>query len=101
MGMRKYIYWRNDCPSKDGKSFVNVHLLVGYNQATITDFQGMAAELRKTFPEAKDDEIGCGKIHKSSCVDGFSIIRWSTYLSYGTSYEGWISVDGGDMEYCW
>ena len=114
MATHKYIYWRDDMPKdKEGRTFVNVHLLVGYNQGTITDFQEMASVLRQTFPEAKDSEICCGKVHKSSFVDNHSIITWTTYLPqikdegrnsmlpYEDRFRGWHDCADGRMEYYW
>lgn len=101
MATHKYIYWRPDSKSNEkGETYANVHLLVGYNQATISDFRKMADELRKTFPQATDDEISGGKVFKSSTVDGHTIITWSAHLPK-ESYPGWSQKDGGRMEYCW
>jgi len=99
MASYKFIYWRNDVPEKDGRPFANVHLLVGYNQCSIADFQAMAAELRQTFPQAKDDEIHCGQIHKSNFCDKFSIITWNGNIPRD-EYPGWSQRDKSP-EYCW
>jgi hypothetical protein len=110
MSRPKYIYWRDDLSNKGvpkGYCFANVHLLVGYNQGNITDFLSMARELRKTFPQAKNKDIGCGKVHKSSFVDGFSIITWSGVIrrtmpkGSPVEYEGWHQYNHGRMEYYW
>ena len=101
MSMLKYIYWRPDL-SRDGEGKVraNIHLLVGYNQGTLVDFHNMAEELRRTFPQATDEEIRGGKVFRSSQVDGFTIITWSAYLPKG-EYPGWEQVENGSIEYCW
>ena len=97
----KMIYWRTDLSDpKGGKLYANVHLLVGYNQGTITDFQEMANELRKTFPEAKDCEIQCGHVTRSAFCDRFTIIRWGQVLEK-KDYDGWRSHDNPQTEYCW
>jgi hypothetical protein len=111
MATHKYIYWRDDMKGTnkdvpDGHCFANVHLLVGYNQATITDFISMADELRKTFPQATNDQITGGKVFKSSSVDGHTIITWSgvikrTHNKKPLKYDGWHQVDHGRMEYYW
>ncbi|MBU6501068.1 MAG: hypothetical protein KGJ89_02995 [Patescibacteria group bacterium] len=99
--MRKYIYWRKDLISKEkGKTFANVHMLVGYNQGTIADFQEMASELRKTFPVALDSEIRVGKVVESRSVFGFSIITWSSSIPRG-EYPGWEQIENGRCEYKW
>jgi hypothetical protein len=97
----KYIYWHGGSGSNEkGEVLANVHLLVGYNGATISDFQKMAAELRKTFPQAKDSEISCGKVFKSSHVDSHTIIVWRGYIPRG-KYRGWIQHENARCEYRW
>lgn len=101
MATYQYIYWRTDMPPNEkGEIFANVHLLVGYNQGYITNFQKMADKLRETFPQATNDKIGAGKVFKSSYVDGYSIITWDAYIPKG-EYPGWCQKDTGDMEYFW
>lgn len=101
MATYKYIYWRPDVQLNDkGESYANVHLLAGYNQASITDFREMADELRETFPQATDDDISGGKVSKSSFVCGYTIITWSAHIPEG-DYPGWSQKEGGLMEYCW
>lgn len=101
MAIHKYIYWRNDMPRNGiGQRFANIHLLVGYNLATISDFHEMAAEMRETFPQAIDDKVRCGKVHESSFVRGFSLISFDTYLPDG-EYPGWVQVPDGKVEYYW
>jgi hypothetical protein len=91
MAIYKYIYWRPDIQAKNpGKRFANVHLLQGYTNETIAHFQKMAEELRLTFPEATDDNVRCGKVHKSPYVLGFSIIAYDAEILEG-DYPGWIS----------
>jgi len=101
MATHKYIYWRPDSPANEkGEMYANVHLLVGYNQASITDLRKMADELRETFPQATDDQICGGKVSKSSSVLGFTIITWGAHLPKG-AYPGWHQVDHGRPEYFW
>lgn len=101
MGKHKYIYWRPDMRRNEaGEMFANVHYLIGYNQGSITDLQKMAEEIRKTFPQAKDEDICAGKITASSFVKGFTIVTWSTHLPKG-EYPDWYQFDNGKMEYCW
>lgn len=95
-----FIYWRRDMKRKGRKLFANVHLLVGYNQGTIEDFQQMADELRKTFPQAKNSDICCGKVHKSSYCVGLSIVTWAAYIPKG-EYPGWRQIASGRPEYTW
>ncbi|HEY9584790.1 MAG TPA: hypothetical protein VJI33_04420 [Candidatus Paceibacterota bacterium] len=101
MATHKYIYWRPDSPKNEaGETFANVHLLVGYNQASISDFRKMADELRKTFPQATDDEICGGKVFKSSFVAGFTIVTWGAHIPTG-DYPDWQQKPNGNMEYHW
>lgn len=119
MAVYKMMYWRPDAasapvgvPEEASEAnfktlatrlvtrYCNVHYLIGYNQASLADFREMAEELRKTFPEAKDKDIGCSKVTKSSYCQGFTIITWSAELPAG-DYPGWQQVDTGKMEYYW
>ncbi|MBP6858656.1 MAG: hypothetical protein KBC33_02390 [Candidatus Pacebacteria bacterium] len=89
MATYKYIYWRPDIESSDPtKQFANVHLLQGYTNETIKHFQEMAEEMRKTFPDATDEKVRCGKVHKSPYVHGFSIIAFDAEIPLG-EYPGW------------
>ncbi len=97
MAIYKYIYWGNNCIIK-GKQYANIHLLVGYNQSTITDFQDMATELRKTFPFIKNSKIQCGQIEKSMYCRGFSIISYCGMLKK-KKYKGWGDFKMGNIEY--
>jgi hypothetical protein len=74
--VKRFIYRRTGEKHSRGRTFVevNVHLLVGYNQGTVSDFYRMVREMRKTFPRAKNHEIHCGKVVASQCFKGFSII---------------------------
>jgi hypothetical protein len=101
LSTEKHIYWiplreKNDL----GHSRASVHILVGYNGQTISDFQKMAALLRETFPNAKDDEITCGTINKSRSVLNFSIITWDCNLPQG-EYPGWEQSKNYEAEYYW
>lgn len=101
MAKHKNIFWRADLdPNEKGEMFANVHLLVGYNQTSVTDLQKMADELRETFPQATNDEICCGKVTKSTYCQGFTLIRWDAYISKG-DYPGWIQIDNGRVDYHW
>jgi len=77
-----------------------VHLLVGYNQGAIADFQKMAAELKRTFPQATDYEIHCGKVQTSRVYKGHSIISWNAYIPAG-EYPGWQQFKDANIEYSW
>jgi hypothetical protein len=88
----RYIYWRNDLtPNEENERFANVHLLLGYGNR-ITDYKDMADELRKTFPQATDDQISGSKITKSSFVNGFTIVMWNAHIPEG-EYLGWRQVE--------
>ena len=85
---------------EDGTCACEVHYLIGYCPNTITQFRKMAEELRKTFPQATDNRIECGKIHKSPIVDGHTIICWATVLKF-KKYKGWYSQEHGGIDYYW
>ena len=103
--IRKQLYQRPDLERKHGKIACNVHLLEGYNSESLTAFQRMARILRKDFPQAKPKDIGCGKVHKSSSVYGYSIVAFFVYLSEAEiaalKEKGWWINKDGRMEYCW
>jgi hypothetical protein len=99
MATHQYIYWRPDLKKgfsgeeiPDSHVFAHIHYLVGFNRGTITAFQEMAAELRKTFPQASDDEIVCGTVHKSSYCNRFSIIIWSGVIER-KEYPDWFTTE--------
>lgn len=92
MSKFKFIYHNE----KDEHS--HVHFLVGYCPKTITHFREMAEELRKTFPQAKDEDIECGRVTKSSYCQGFAIIIWRGKIEK-KYYEGWVTRDKTD--YFW
>lgn len=100
MATRKIIYWHADQVRSDGRMFANVHILVGYNQGYITDFQKMARILRKTFPQAKNSQVVGGKVSESSTVKGHTIIVWSGYIPK-VAYAGWEEKKNTEMEYCY
>jgi hypothetical protein len=103
MSTSKIIYWREDLSkNEEGETYANVHLLVGYNQASLSDFLKMADELRETFPQATNEEIQGGKIFKSDTGmnDGHTIITWGAYIPKG-EYPGWRQNDHGRIGYYW
>ncbi len=102
MAIHKNIIWRPDIEAeKDGKMFANIHLLVGYNQSMITDYQKMAEELRKTFPDITDAEIGCHSVTKSNYCNNFSLITVNKIIPRG-EYPEWRQFEGSaKVEYLW
>ena len=102
MVIYKNIYWPTDpslCNEK-GEIYAEIHLLAGYHSDTIAGFKEMAEIMRETFPQASDDEIHCGKIHKSIYND-HSIIIFRTYIPKG-EYAGWKQYDDKmGFEYDW
>jgi len=101
MNELKNIYWRHDMPvNGKGEVYANVHLIFSHKQETLSNFRIMADELRKTFPQATDDEIQVGKIFQSSCVGGYKIVAWDAYIPRG-DYPGWQQQDEAKVEYCW
>jgi len=103
--MLKFIHWRDNegdlmgKPDEQGRIWANVHLLVGYNQKSITDYQKMADEMRKTFPFMKDRDLYCGTVTESTYCKNFSLLAWNGYLEK-KDYEGWRSTQGMDYYWC-
>ncbi len=83
--------------------FANVHLLVGYNQGSITDLQSMVTELRKTFAGFKDSEIYAGRVIKSDRFEGFTLVRRDGLIPRDAAYcdWDWEEVESGHMDYYW
>ncbi len=113
MSLHKIIWWRTktiklgdkqeeQVPDiqADGTCACEVHYMVGYCPQTITEFRAMAEEIRKTFPEASDDKIECGKIYKSDWCCGFTIVIWTAKLKF-KRYRGWSSRESGGIDYYW
>jgi len=100
MAVHKNIFWQDGMNrNQKGERFANVHVMVGYNQGSITDLQEMAEELRKTFPQANNNEICSRKVIESSYCYGFTLIIWNDYIPEG-DYPGWRQIDNGRMDYC-
>jgi len=103
MSSHQFIYWRPDLSSEDGETPANVHVLVGYTQESIADFQCLAAKIREICPTATDEQIHGGKIQSSNRYKGFTIVWTLAYLPQG-EYPGWTQIDGskaGAMPYGW
>lgn len=101
MAREKHIYWsRSASVYSDGKMDANVHLLVGYNRGSLVDLHKMADELRKTFPQATDEEICASMVFESDRVKGFTIITWSGHIAHG-EYPGWEQHFGEHIPYRW
>lgn len=88
-----------------GPQFVNVHILVGYCPQTIPYYKKMIDELKKTFPQADEEEIELSKVEKSSWAKGFTIITWKGKASFkdketlNAKDSNWIVKE--EFEYCW
>ncbi len=90
----KEIYW-NEEDQKDGLTFAHVHIKEGYGSQTLKHFLYLTKMLRETFPEAKDDDIHCGKITESRWCKGFTILAYSGYFKRDSIYEGWDHCSNG------
>lgn len=89
-------YKKND----GGQRFANIHLLVGYTSETVASYQKLAEELRKTFPQATDMEVRCGKVRKSSYCESFSIVAFDAHIPEG-NYPEWQQNETGRLDYFW
>lgn len=72
--------------------------MIGYCPQSIEAYQEMANELRKTFPDATDDEINCHQITESSRCKMFTLITYNARIEY-KDYEGWDVVERPDYSY--
>jgi len=100
------IYWHGgSIPNEEGEVYAHVHLLVGPDNPTVSDFQKMVAKLRKIFPQVATGEIVRKKIEKLSRVGGldiggYALVAWSGYLPK-RKYSGWIQYQTARCEYRW
>ena len=101
MTTRKFIYYHDSPSSKGGKVMVSVHLLVGYNTATLRDCLRMVRELRKTFPKASADRIRLCKVVASSEYRGFTMVEWSGRIKPDDTYPEWTVRSMRNMDYTW
>jgi len=108
MATYKYIYLRKDMPAnKPGRTFVNVHLLEGYNPARIRDMQRMAKLMKKDIREVKVDAVECGHVTKSSYCDRFTLARWDGEILatpialHDLEQAGWRIIKDGHPDYHW
>lgn len=78
MSHERYIYVNpEDLENDDDEIAVSCHYMIGYCPQNLTDYQDMAATLRKDFPEAQDKDIGCHQITRSDRHKGFTMIAWN------------------------
>ena len=96
----QFIYWKTEQAKKGSLTACEVHITVGYNPASLADYNEMAAELRKAFPQANDNEIQCGITHQTTTMAGHTIIVWTGYLPRG-EYPEWRQVVDKEPEYAW
>lgn len=93
---RQYImYWQTQQRHNSrGETRVLVDYLNGKRCYTIPHFKKMVEEFRTKFPEAKEEDIICGKaVSGGSRFDGYSIVRWDTYLPASISDAGTVQYD--------
>lgn len=88
MAYRKIIYWNPSISDKDGKKWANMHLIGNYPKR-VQDYNEMAAEMRKTFPDASDEVVECSVITDSTYNKHFAIITYGAYIAPDGNYEGW------------
>ena len=104
MATYKNIFWRSDVAMKDGKRFANIHLLSGYTERSISDYQAMAAEMQRSFPQVTDKEVRCGVVTQSTYCNGYSVLTYNAYIEEG-DYPGWrqstYSDGKGGPDYSW
>ncbi len=98
----KYIYWQPNVEANDkGERFAEIHLLVSdptnVKKPSISVFREMAEELRKTFPQATEDQICAGKVYESMFVLGHLIVAWEGYIPK-KDYPGWSQNPGLSYE---
>lgn len=101
MKFTKRLYWSELKAKGKGKRFAHIHLLVGYNQGTLEDFQLMAAEIRKTFPQAKDKDLRCTHVTKSRWCEGFTLMHFDDEIEdKDYTANGWgPGVPASQMDY--
>lgn len=111
MSQHKNIIWRPDLNKADTaiaqlppsrfvapEMFANIHLMIGYCPQTTEYYQKMIEELRKTFPQADPNKIGCHQVTDSDYCNRFTLITYDARIEY-KEYEGWRVMKQPD--YCW
>ncbi len=99
MAYRKIIYWNPAISDKDGKKWANMHL-IGNNPKSVKAYNAMAAELRKAFPNATDDDIQCSIITNSTSMKHFAIVTYGAHIEPDGKYEGWEATNRNPDYYC-
>lgn len=91
---RRFImYWQSQMPVNiHNKTRVYVDYLHGKRNYTLPHFQKMITDFQVLFPEAKAEEITCGKVRDGN-FDSYSIIRWDTYLPASLCDSNTIQYD--------
>lgn len=83
------------------KGNVVAHILVGYCPQTLPFYRAMIAELKRTFPHAKEADVSLGRVVASRYVLGFTIIAWAGERKPDTDLAGWTVHDEFKPEHCW
>lgn len=86
----KIIYWNKK--KKRGVAFI----LIGYCDATLSYFLSMYLEAQKGYPNLQFADCECGKISKSSCYFGFTLLCFRVRKKA----KGW-EIYSGEIDFCW
>lgn len=107
MEIRKFIHWRKDMTDAGSKkTFANIHILRRFSTAynleetvKLAEYQQMAEELRKDFPEATDTLIGVSRVRGGE-FDGWLIVVWNSDIPLG-DYPGWTQDNENILPFTW
>lgn len=85
----KRVYILKDVPKKGNKTYVNVHLMEGYNTGSVTDALRNSKILQKAFPMAGRKDILISRVRNSHSFHGFSIYYWGGYINLEDIPKDW------------
>ena len=116
MSIYKFIHWKSDLEkNNDNKIFASIQIIYDsipdaeefiihqlrktLNQPEPSIYFLLSELLRKTFPQAVDNDIKYGKIVEPDHWYGCTIIVWNDYIPEG-EYEGWHQCSNDLDEHC-
>lgn len=89
---QKRIYWNKD--STGGVACI----LVGYCPDTLAYFRAMFKLAKKSFPDLIEEECTCGKVSRSSSIQGFTLLLFHLE-SRKFEIDGWDNFGPIDFNY--
>lgn len=86
--IRKTIYGH-----KDGSKAV---IMVGYCPDTLAYFNAMFTEAKRSFPNLNAENVICGKVTRSNCVKGYTLIIFDCP---NEPVDGWDFYENSQIDF--